>query len=85
MKTNDINIIEKFVNISIPNNYHLSTEQVKDKPIRNDKGIQIGKLTDADEDYIYGLIYSVASLYGYQSPKTVEICIKEEKENERTV
>ena len=85
MKTNDINIIEKFVNVSIPNNYHLSTEQVKDKPIRNDKGIQIGKLTDADQDYIYGIVYSVASLYDYQSPKTVEICIKEEKENERTV
>ena len=83
MKTNDINIIEKFVNVSIPNNYHLSTEQVKDKPIRNGKGIQIGKLTDADEDCIYGTVYSVASLYGYQPPKTVEICIeKEEKENE---
>lgn len=73
MKTNELYCNEDFVNVTMPNTYLLTTEQVINKPIRNENGVQIGKLTDADEDFIYGIVYNVSNLYKDPTSATVEI------------
>ena len=45
------------------NDLNLTTEQIENVPIYNEERKVIGKLTDADEDNIYGIVYSVRNLY----------------------
>lgn len=58
---------EEFVNVKINNVFGLTTEQVKNRPLldkRNEPYSRvIGHLTEADEEYIYGIVYSLADLY----------------------
>ena len=42
---------------------NLSTDQVADKSILNEKGSKIGQLIDADEDFIYGIIHRGSELF----------------------
>lgn len=58
---------EEFINIKINNSFNLTTEQVKNKPLldkRNEPYSKVvGRLIEADEDYIYGIMYSPSYLY----------------------
>ena len=58
---------EEFINIKINNSFGLTTAQVKYAPLLDKTnelyGRVIGHLTEADEDYIYGIMYSPSDLY----------------------
>lgn len=58
---------EEFINIKFNNCHGLTTEQVKNEPLldkRNEPYSRIvGHLIEADEDYIYGIMYSPSDLY----------------------
>lgn len=58
---------EEFINIKINNFYGLTTEQVKNEPlldeINNPYRRVVGHLIEADEEYIYGIMYSPSDLY----------------------
>lgn len=63
MNIDDIWCTEEFINVAMNNTEHLTTEQVENKPIKDENGVTIGRLTDADEDLIYGIVFSVSSIY----------------------
>lgn len=75
MKAEDIHCIEEFLNVKMNNIDHLTTEQVDGKPIKDKTGRRIGTLTDADEDFIYGVIYDGFPLY--EEPETISFEIVE--------
>ena len=75
IKIDDLCCDEQFINIINPNRWGLTTEQVTNKPITNEKGKVIGKLVEADEDYIYGIVYNAAELYKDPTPVSVEVRI----------
>ena len=75
IKIDDLCCDEQFINIINPNHWGLTTEQVTNKPIINEKDKVIGKLVEADEDYIYGIVYNAAELYKDPTPVSVEVCI----------
>ena len=58
----DIWCTEEFINVVMENIDHLMTEQVENKPIKDENGVTIGRLTGADEDLIYGMVFSVPSI-----------------------
>ena len=62
-KLDELHCCEAFVNVAMNNDLNLTTEQVENVPIYNEERKVIGKLTDADEDNIYGIVYSVRNLY----------------------
>lgn len=76
MITNELICDEEFVQVSMPNTVGLTTEQVLNKPILDEKRRKIGHLTEADEDFIYGVVYSPSSLYKDPSPASVEIVLE---------
>lgn len=80
IETNELCCSEEFVNVMMPNRYKLTTDRVANKPINNEKGIQIGKLMNADEDYIYGIVYLISELFKDSKTATCEINL-EAKEN----
>lgn len=59
----ELHCCEAFVNVVTNNFWNLTTEQIENVPIYNEERKVIGKLTDADEDNIYGIVYSVRNLY----------------------
>lgn len=59
----ELHCCEAFVNVTMNNDLNLTTEQIENVPIYNEERKVIGKLTDADEDNIYGIVYSVRNLY----------------------
>lgn len=62
-KLDELHCYEAFVNVTMNNDLNLTTEQIENVPIYNEERKVIGKLTDADEDNIYGIVYSVRNLY----------------------
>lgn len=58
---------EEFINIKFNNHYGLKTEQVKNVPLvdKRDGAYSrvVGHLIEADEEYIYGYMYSLSDLY----------------------
>lgn len=52
---------------------HLTTEQVENKPIKDENGVTIGRLTGADEDLIYGIVFGVSSIYKDATPASWSI------------
>ena len=58
---------EEFVNIKFNNYYGLTTEQVQNEPLldRRNKPYSriVGHLIEADEEFIYGIMYSPSDLY----------------------
>lgn len=62
-KLDELHCCEVFVNVAMNNDLNLTTEQIENVPIYNEERKVIGKLTDADEDNIYGIVYSVRNLY----------------------
>lgn len=73
---------EEFINVAMNNIYHLTTEQVENKPIKDENGVMIGRLTDADEDLIYGIVFNVSSIYKDTTPASYSIEIVSKKEGE---
>ena len=71
-----------FINVAMNNIYHLTTEQVENKPIKDENGVMIGRLTDADEDLIYGIVFNVSSIYKDTTPASYSIEIVSKKEGE---
>lgn len=63
MIIDDIWCTEEFVNVAMNNTDHLTTEQVENKPIKDENGVIIGRLTGADEDLIYGIVFCITSIY----------------------
>ena len=45
------------------NSENLSTDQVAGKSILNEKGSKIGRLIEADEDFIYGIVHYGSELF----------------------
>lgn len=83
MIIDDIWYIKGFVNIAINNIDHLTTKEIKGKPIKDEKGVVIGKLTGADENLIYGIVFSVSSIYKDATPASCSIEIVSQKSERR--
>lgn len=79
MIVDDIWCTEEFINVAMDNIDHLTTEQVENKPIKDENGVTIGRLTGADEDLIYGIVFSVSSIYKDSTPASCSIEIVSEK------
>lgn len=79
MIVDDIWCTEEFINVAMNNTDHLTTEQVENKPIKDENGVTIGRLTGADEDLIYGIVFSVSSIYKDATPASCSIEIVSEK------
>lgn len=82
MIIDDIWCNEEFINVAMNNIYHLTTEQVENKSIKDENGVTIGRLTDADEDLIYGIVFSISSIYKDTTPASYSIEIVSKKEGE---
>lgn len=58
---------QEFIDIKINNYFGLTTEQVKKRPLLDMRNEQcskvVGHLEDADEEYIYGIVYNPSILY----------------------
>ena len=64
---------EEFISIKINNSFGLITEQVRDMPLLSKPYNRIvGCLVEADEDYIYGIMYSASDLCNESF--SMEIC-----------
>ena len=65
IKNEDICCAEQFINITIENKGGFTTEEVHNRPIVADNGTGkvIGMLLEADEDNLYGYVYSLSSIY----------------------
>lgn len=79
MIIDDIWCTEGFVNVVMNNTDHLTTEQVENKPIKDENGVIIGRLTDADKDLIYGIVFSISSIYKDTTIATCSFEIVSEK------
>lgn len=79
MIIDDIWCTEEFINVAMNNTEHLTTEQVENKPIKDENGVTIGRLTGADEDLIYGIVFSVSSIYKDATPASCSIEIVSQK------
>lgn len=73
--TNELLRCEQFIKVSMPNKDELTTEQVKNVSIVNKEGFKVGHLVEADEDYIYGVVYSASSLFEDPTPTSFEIIV----------
>lgn len=82
MIIDDIWCNEEFINVAMNNIYHLTMEQVENKPIKDENGVTIGRLTDADKDLIYGIVFSIYSIYKDITPASCSIEITSKKEGE---
>ena len=75
----DIWCAEEFINIQINNSFRLTTEQVKNIPLLDHRNKPynrvVGCLLEADEDYIYGIMYSASDLCNESF--SMEICYKD--------
>ncbi len=82
MIIDDIWCTKSFVNVAMNNINHLTTKEVKGKPIKDEKGVVIGRLTDADDELIYGIVFSIYSIYKDITPASCSIEITSKKEGE---
>lgn len=60
----DINCIEPFINVSFENKFGITEDDINTGNIfiYSSNGRQVGKVTDLDDDYIYGILYSPSHL-----------------------
>ena len=63
MKVDNIYCSEPFIHVYMENSENLSTDQVAGKSILNEKGSKIGRLIEADEDFIYGIVHRGSELF----------------------
>lgn len=78
MKTEASFCDEAVVDVKIHNIDHLTTEQVRNKPIRDADGNVIGCINYADESYIYGTIenQNLCRLLKEPVSASFEICVE---------
>ena len=64
---NEIWCTEEFINIKFNNCYGLTTEQVENEPLLDKRNKPysrcVGHVIEADEEYIYGIMYRPSDLY----------------------
>lgn len=65
---------EQFINIKFLNTSHLKTSQIRNHPIINNQNQIIGRMTEANNEYIYGFLYSASDLI-YSTSSEVRISI----------
>ena len=55
-------VANTYIEVVFPNEYKVTTEQIKNKAIKCDS-IVVGKMTQANDDFIFGIVYSPKCLY----------------------
>lgn len=62
---NDMVCTEEFINVSFENSMGITKADInlENTFIYSSNGKQVGKVTDLDEDRIYGILYSPAHLF----------------------
>lgn len=63
IKNEDITLISDFYEVQFDNIYNVPSESLIGLPIKNNENQIIGRITDVDEDLIYGIIYSIYNMF----------------------
>lgn len=63
IKNEDITLISDFYEVQFDNIYNVPSESLIGLPIKNNENKIIGRITDVDEDLIYGIIYSIYNMF----------------------
>ena len=58
-----IYVNEDFIDVKFDNNFNINESELINKPILNEKGRKIGYITDADEEFVYGIIFSAYNIF----------------------
>lgn len=59
----EIYVSQNYIHIRFDNNFNISESELINKPILNEKGRKIGYITEADEEFIYGIVFSACSIF----------------------
>ena len=63
IKNEDITLISDFYEVQFDNIYNVPSESLIGLPIKNNDNQIIGRITDVDEDLIFGIIYSIYDMF----------------------
>lgn len=63
IKNEDITLISDFYEVQFDNIYNVPDESLIGLPIKNNENQIIGRITDVDEDLIFGIIYSIYDMF----------------------
>ena len=63
IKNEDITLISDFYEVQFDNIYNVPSKSLIGLPIKNNENKIIGRITDVDEDLIYGIIYSIYNMF----------------------
>lgn len=63
IKNEDITLISDFYEVQFDNIYNIPSESLIGLPIKNNENKIIGRITDVDEDLIFGIIYSIYNMF----------------------
>lgn len=63
IKNEDITLISDFYEVQFDNIYNVPSETLIGLPIKNNENKIIGRITDVDEDLIFGIIYSIYNMF----------------------
>lgn len=78
IKNEDITLISDFYEVQFDNIYNVPSESLIGLPIKNNENRIIGRITDVDEDLIFGIIYSIYNMF---DKKDIEFEITMEDNN----
>ena len=59
----EIYVSNNSIHIRFDNNFNINESELINKPILNEKGRKIGYITDVDEEYVYGIVFSAYSIF----------------------
>lgn len=63
IKNEDITLISDFYEVQFDNIYNVPSESLIGLSIKNNENRIIGRITDVDEDLIFGIIYSIYDMF----------------------
>ena len=63
LKDDDLWCSEQFINITLNNKGNFTTEEVHNRPLVTKGGKVVGMLLEADEEHLYGYLYSLSEIY----------------------
>ena len=63
IQNEDITLISDFYEVQFDNIYNVPSESLIGLPIKNNDNQIIGRITDVDEDLIFGIIYSIYNMF----------------------
>lgn len=63
IQNEDITLISDFYEVQFDNIYNVPSELLIGLPIKNNENKIIGRITDVDEDLIFGIIYSIYNMF----------------------